>query len=184
MTPVLRVPPTSPHTRPELTNAPLLRMENGNIHSYIQEYGWLTAAPGRLKAALHSHTTYTCMFEAFYLDRSLIGSFTTKLTERLHSQIRLPGASEQDFVPSPAVCALENFEGIKEWESTDIKQSSKQSSPKAHSTERLLLSCKHSWPQRCLFISHHVHPQDLQSWCDPGNSQLQLSVILLFCSLL
>lgn len=38
------------------------------------------------------------MFEGFYLDRSLIGSFTTELNEGLHRQTCLPSTSEQDTV--------------------------------------------------------------------------------------
>lgn len=88
-------------------------MENWKIHSYRQEYGWLTAAPGCLKAALHRHTTYTCIFEGFYLDRSLIGSFATKLTKGLHSQICLPCGSEQDFVQVRLYVLWRTSKGLK-----------------------------------------------------------------------
>lgn len=89
------------------------------------------------------------------------------------------------YCPSPSVRALENFKGIKEWESTDIRQSSKQSSPNLHSTKTLLLSCKHSWPWHrfCSSLTTFILGT-CKSWGTPGNSQPQLFLIVLFCGLL
>lgn len=89
------------------------------------------------------------------------------------------------YCPSPSVCALENFKGIKEWDSTDIRQSSKQSSPNVRSTKTLLLSCKHSWPWHrfCSSLTTFILGT-CKSWGTPGNSQPQLFSIALFCGLL
>lgn len=66
------------------------------------------------------------------------------------------------YCPSPSVRALENFKGIKEWESTDIRQSSKQSSPNLPSTDTFVILQAQLTMAPLLFISHHVHPWDLQ----------------------
>jgi len=68
--------------------------------------------------------TYTCVFEGFYLDRSLIGSFPTKLNEGRHREL-LPQHFSAGCCSSPSLRALESFKGIKERESTDMMQNSK-----------------------------------------------------------
>lgn len=89
------------------------------------------------------------------------------------------------YCPGPSVHALENFKGIKEWESTDIRQNSKQSLLNLHSTETLLLSYKHSWPRHCFCSSLPMFILwACKSWGAPGNSHPQLFLIPLFYVLL
>lgn len=89
------------------------------------------------------------------------------------------------YRPSPSVHALENFKGIKEWESTDIRQSSKQSLPNLRSTVTLLLSCKHNWPRHCFCSSLTTFILwTCKSWGTLGNFHPQIFSIPLFCGLL